>query len=233
MEVTATLDTIGGASWSTDTSEVANDSVQSAQVSDDGRWLGWIDLDNRLHVRDLVAETDAEPVRTRTDSYLVDLASGTGVPLVSDDHGLLLLRRDLPQVLSSEPIWSASAARDRVAVPYPDATMVYDTADREPRLIGEVPGTGVLSPYGDRIASVSADEGDASSTAWLAVPGTDPHALVVDGRPETVAWADDDTVLVSSWLDGAVAVFACEATDAGGGCTRFDVGTPGSLRFAR
>ena len=233
VEVTASWSAGGSDSWSSQPSDLVGGAVSSAQLSDDGRWLGWVDLQARLHVHDLETREDSVPVRLRDDGFLVDLAQGTGTPLVADDHGLLLLRPDNPQVLGTETTWAATAARDRVAVPYERRTFVYDTSGDEARFIGEVPGLGVLSPHGDRVASVSADEGDASRTARLAVPGSQAHALAVDGRPDTVSWADDDTVLVSSWLDGAVAVFACEATDADGGCTRLDVGTPRSLRFAR
>lgn len=206
--------------------------VQSARLSADGRWIGWVDLEERLHVTDLKAGTTAEPVRLRGSGYLVDLAQGTGAALVVDDRGLVLLTEDGSLELpGGSP--EATASRDRVAVPAGSGTVVHDVVRGRAVAVGEVPGFGRLSPYGELVASVSSDEGDASGTAWLAVPGGDPRRLEVGGRPAEVAWADDDTVLVSTWLDGAPAVFGCEVTDPSGSCTRLDVGTADRVTFAR
>lgn len=207
--------------------------VQSAQLSADGRWLGWVDLEERLHTIDLKAGTTADPVQLRGSGYLVDLAQGTGTPLVTDDRGLVLLRPGRPQVVGGGDTWSATASRDRLAVPRGASTVVYDTADGVVHAFDEVPGVGRLSPYGDLIASVSTDDGDEGSTVLLSVPGGVPHELVVPGRPDAVAWADDDTVLVTTWLDGAVTVFGCEATDADGACAPLDVGTQEGITLAR
>ncbi len=95
--------------------------MQSAQLSADGRWLGWVDLRERLHVQDLKAGTDAEPVQLEGSGYLVDLAQGTGAPLVADDRGLSLLTADGPvSVPGSRDAIESGATRERVAVVGPE-----------------------------------------------------------------------------------------------------------------
>lgn len=198
--------------------------LQSAQLSSDGRYLGWIDLDENLHQRDLVAGTTAAPEGTAGSAYLVDIAQGSGVALVSDDRGLV---RYTPQGQEAVPgsTWEATASRELLAVPQERTTLVYRLLEGAGgvRAIDEIPGDGRLSPYGDWVASVASDEGDASSTVWLAVPGEEPVALEVAGRPDQLAWADDDTVLVTATVGRQVALFGCEAATPQAPCVRLDV----------
>ena len=197
------------------------DVVQSAQLSADGRYLGWVDLRDRVHVRDLATGTNADPVRARGSGYLADLASRTGTALVVDDRGLVLHRLSGAQVVLTGDSWDATVAGDRVAVPAPSRTSstIYRVLpDNDVTPLFDVPGSGRLSPLGDLVASVSDDDGDASSTVWLTLPGNDPRRLSVDGRPEAVGWADDDTVLVTTRVDGHAALYGCEATDPTGTC---------------
>jgi len=199
--------------------------LQSAQLSADGRYLGWIDLGEDLHQRDLLAGTTADPVETAGSAYLVDIAQGSGVALVSDDRGLV---RYTPQGERVVPVstWDATASRDLVAVPQERSTLVYRLLDDGTgglRAVGEVPGTGRLSPYGDWVASVANDPDDMSSTVWLAVPGQEAVRLDIAGRPYQLAWADDDTLLVTATVGQQEALFGCEAASPHEPCVRLDV----------
>jgi hypothetical protein len=211
------------------------DVVQSAQLSADGRYLGWVDLQERVHVRDLTTGTTADPVRARGSGYLADLASRTGTALVVDDRGLVLHRPGGAEVVLTGDSWDATIAGDRVAIPDParTGTMVYRIRpDRGIKAVFDAPGTGRLSPLGDLVASVSDDEGDADSTVWLTAPGDEPRRLAVTGRPEAVGWADEDTVLVTTRVDGHAALYGCETTDPTGTCAPLGL-TGGQIDLAR
>ena len=199
--------------------------VQSAQVSADGRFLGWIDLRERLHVRDLRAGTTADPVRGRGSAYLADLGSRTGEALVVDRRGLVLHRRDGAEVVLAGDSWDATVSGDQVAVPNGErtSTVVYRVGENGIDAVLDAPGHGRLSPLGDLVVSVSDDEGDAGSTAWLTAPGQEPRSLAVPGRPEAAAWADGDTALVTTWLDGESALYGCEVSDSTGACAPLGV----------
>lgn len=207
--------------------------VQSAQLSADGRYLGWIDLDENLHQSDLKAGTTAPPAATGGDAYLVDIAQGSGVALVSDDRGLVRYSPDGEKVLQLTG-WAATSTRDLVAVPYEEDTLVYRVVSGGAvRGIAAIPGAGRLSPYGDWVASVASDPGDASSSVWLAVPGQEPMRLEVEGRPSQLAWADDETVLVTTMVGQQEALFGCEAATPSAPCVRLDVDAQSRIDLSR
>ena len=199
--------------------------VTSARLSGDGRFLGWIDGDGRLVVRDLLAGTTTSPVDLPDDSHLSDVAQGSGAALVSQD-GDLVLHRDGGQVVVPTDAdgyeWASTASRDRVAVVDRDAlTRVYDVSSGAAELVGEVPGSGYLSPYGDRVASLVLRPGGAAR-ALLWTPSGASVELPVEGRPVDVAWSGETTVVVVSDLADGSVVQAC---DVGGrpSCRRLPV----------
>ena len=199
--------------------------VTSARLSGDGRFLGWIDGDGRLVVRDLLAGTTTSPVDLPDDSHLSDVAQGSGAALVSQD-GDLVLHRDGGQVAvrtAADGYGQAStASRERVAVVDRDAvTRVYDVSSGAAELVGEVPGSGYLSPYGDRVASLVLRPGGAAR-ALLWTPSGASVELPVEGRPVDVAWSGETTVVVVSDLADGSVVQAC---DVGGrpSCRRLPV----------
>lgn len=222
--------------WTFDRVESGVDGpLQSAQLSADGRYLGWIDLEEHLHRRDLVAGSTTDPVGTAGSAYLVDIAQGSGVALVSDDRGLVRYTPGGEKVLPVDT-WDATASRDLLAIPQERSTLVYrllDDGSGGVRAIGEVPGAGRLSPYGDWVASVANDPGDASSSVWLAVPGREPVRLEIAGRPYQLAWADDDTVLVTATVGQEEALFGCEATSPKAPCVRLDVAAESRYDLSR
>lgn len=189
--------------------------VQSVRLSADGRWLGWIDLEGRLVVRDLEADRTARPRTLPANSYLADLAQGTGAALVSQDGDLVLKDADVEVAVPTARDgygWESSARADRVAVVDRDATTrIYDVSTGAAVLVDEVPGSGHLSPYGDQLVSVHALRGSAEALLWR--QGEEPTPLPVPGRVLEVAWADDDTALVVSSADGSTVVHACDAAD--------------------
>lgn len=218
----------GPGSWSWSDRELVVGPVQSTQLSADGRFLGWVDLAERLHVQDLKAGTTAAPVPLEGSGYLVDLAQGSGTPLVSDDRGLTLLTPDGPlSVPGSRHAWDSSATRELVAVVGPDETLVFRLDQSRVRTLDSVPGFARLSPYGDTLASVDDDR------AWVWPADGERVRLDVPGDASRVAWGDDDTVLVSTFLDRQIGVYACDVATAGEPCAALDVGTPQSVRLAR
>lgn len=206
--------------------------VQSARLSADGRWLGWVDLDERLQVRDLKADQDSTPQLLPPSSYLADMAQGTGAALVSQDGDLVLRTVDGDVAVPTAGDgygWASTASAERVAVVDRDATTrVYDVATGTAALVGEVPGSGYLSPYGDQLATVHSDRGSSQALLWS--PDTEPAPLPVPGRVLDVAWADDDTVLVVSVVGATTVVHACDGGDSG--CTRLPL-TGDRLTLAR
>jgi hypothetical protein len=208
--------------------------VQGAALSPDGRWIGWIDLDGRLTVRDLKAGTSTGPVDLPANSGLSGLAQGTGDALVSEDGDLVLRTPDGPVVIpTAEDGYGAvaQAARDVVALmDRDDRTRIYDVSTGTATLLDTVPGGGVLAPYGDHLVSVSFARND-SSTVLLWSAGGETGPLSVPGRPQAAAWADDDTALVATYDGDATALYACDVATRG--CERLPVDGVEDVTLAR
>lgn len=210
--------------------------VQSARLSADGRWLGWVDLAERLHVLDLKAGAAADPVRLEGSGYLVDIAQGTGDPLVSDDAGLLLRTGDGVVAVPTRgagPAWAATVRRDLVAVADQDATTrLYDVSSGTAELVDSVPGTAWLSPYGQHLVSVSRNGADDGAEAWVWTTDGEPARLGVPGVPRAAGWADDDTVLVTTVVGAETTLVACDVADAGP-CSVLPIEGVTDIRLAR
>ena len=190
--------------------------VQAADLSADGRWLGWIDLDDRLTVRDLKAGTVTDPVDLPRNSSLADLAQGTGAPLVSENGDLVLRTADGPVAIPTPGGYGvvAQATRDLVAVmDRDDRTRIYDVSSGTAELLDTVPGAGVLSPYGDHLVSITVGRDDSSTVR--SGPTGRRRRLPVPGQPQSVAWADDDTALVTTYDGEGTALYACEVAGHG------------------
>ncbi len=189
--------------------------VQGADLSADGRWLGWIDLDDRLTVRDLKAGTDTGPVDVPRNSSISDLAQGTGAPLVSENGDLVLRTPDGPVAIPTPGGYGvvAQATRDLVAVmDRDDQTRIYDVSSGTAKLADVVPGSGVLSPYGEHLVSITLGKTSSRATLWsagegrrLPVPG--PAAVRGLGRRrhspgDDVRRAGDGALRVRGGRDG-------------------------------
>ena len=188
--------------------------VQSAALSPDGIRLGWIDRDGSLTVSNLKDDDSTAPFIQPPNSYLTNLAQGTGNPLVSQDGDLKLLSDSrapvaIPTARDGYGV-VAQATRDLVAVmDRDDRTRIYDVSSGTARLVDTVAGGGVLAPYGDHLVSVDLARDDSSSVLlWTA--GGDTVPLPVPGQPQTVAWADDDTALVTTYDGEGTALYGCE-----------------------
>lgn len=191
--------------------------IQAVEISADGRWLAWLDLENRLFAQDLKGDTVSDPVDVGANSALVDVAQGTGAPLVSEDGDLVLHtaggRVSVPTAEDGYGL-ASTASRDLVAVgDRDDTTRIYDVSSGAAELVGEVRGTGYLSAYGSHLVSVARDPGDASASVLLWAPGQETLRLEVPGVPMEVAWADDDTFVVTSRVDDRTVLLGCEALD--------------------
>ena len=112
--------------------------VQSAALSPDGRWLGWVDLDERLTIRDLKAGTTTDPVILPANSYLANLAQGTGSPLVSEDGDLVLRQQCRRGDRRSQPPGTATESSRRppgdvvALMDRDDRTRIYDVSRARP-----------------------------------------------------------------------------------------------------
>jgi hypothetical protein len=209
--------------------------VQSAQLSADGRWLGWVDTDGRLTVRDLKAGTTDGPTDLPANSYLADIAQGTGNALVSEDGDLALHTATGTVAVPTEADgygWASTASRDLVAVSDRDSrTRVYDISSGTAKLIGTVDGRAVLSPYGDHLVSVVLGDAEPGGV-FLWAPGGKPAPLAVPGSPQSAAWADDDTALVTTFDGEETALYGCEVLR-DGACARLPLDGVEDVTLAR
>jgi hypothetical protein len=193
------------------------DDLQAVALSSDGRWLAWVDLADRLWVDDLEAEGVAEPAELRTNSALTDVASGTGATLVSENGDLVLLtdgnRVAVPTAEDGYGL-AATASGELVAVPDRDGvTRVYDVSSGTAELLDEVPGIGLLSTHGTHLVSVAHDGGDGSGSVLLWTPSGEARNLDTPGVPQEAVWADRDTFVLTSLVDGRIRLLGCDVLD--------------------
>lgn len=190
--------------------------VQSAALSADGRWVGWVDLDEKVTVVDLEAGdqrtwgTD-ELTGTR---YLTDVAQGTGFPLVAEEHGLTLgatdrdIRFDPP---ADGDGWLSTATSARVAVAGWTDSVVYEIGPGEKTELRSFEGTATLSPDGKYLTVLDLNAEPPVFSIWSPAEGLENVDVL--GTPQAAGWADDDTALVATLANGSTRVYACEVSD--------------------
>lgn len=171
--------------------------LQSAALSGDGRYLGWVDLEGTAHRYDLKAD--------RVDFELV-LPEGAGLVdvgadgLLSYDAGRLELRagRVVIEVPTRDDGTGAAAqlAMGHVLVPGRDGrTRLYAVSSGRAEEVTTLDGFGVLGPYAERVATWSLDGGGAGLEVWDGELGA---VTGLTGTPDDARWADEQTLLVTT-----------------------------------
>jgi len=185
--------------------------VSSVALSEDGRFLAWLDIEGTITVRDLKADAVVRTFEAAENSY-VAAVSDRGV-LVSEDGDLVLHTPEGAIPVPTEQGgygWQSDVAGDRVAVMDRDGvTRVYDVSGGVAELEVEVPGSGRLAPYG--AAAVTAHLGGPAVRLWTAGGGLEPLLALDDGEfAESVGWIDEDYAVVTSGSDAGTTVRVCE-----------------------
>jgi WD40 repeat protein len=185
--------------------------VQSVALSGDGRYLAWLDLEDRVTVWDLKADALRQQVQVSRDAAVTSV-SDRGV-LVSEDGDLrMFVAEGVVEVPTqgdgygslSDTMGDFVGVADR-----DDITRIYDVnrPDGQAELVDTVPGTGRLAPYAEAMVSVD------GTTARLFTDG-EPRVLAVEGTPQSAGWLDEDHALVTSAESGGTSVWVCPVADA-------------------
>ncbi len=189
--------------------------TQSVALSSDGRWLGWIGLDDSLTVYDLKAGAVSDHRALPAGSYLASVADRAALVSVEGDLRLLSGSRSVPvPTARSGDGWASDVAGDYVAVADQDGvTRVYDVTAGAADLVTRVPGTGRLAGYGRGVVSVDEDAGEVRLWATGDPAGSAQQLRGVPGQPVAAGWLDEDHPVVTSRVDGGTAVSVCRVAD--------------------
>lgn len=198
---------------------LGNDPVDQARLSKDGTTLGWVDLDNRLHLRRLAETRDfhteqltpaAKLVSVAADSWLLLPAEGQNLRLATTDGSVEL--RALADPSDGEVAGSAIAAEGF------DGVEFFKAPGGEPISTGGVGGLeGALSPDGTiYVAAASEEEIDAGSspdlTVFDALTGKRRETFEPDGLHVTtqVTWTGSNFLMLGGDAT-AERIYECSA----------------------
>ena len=196
--------------------------VQRAWLAKDGRFLAFVDLGNRLHIRPVDGDRDTETVPLMAAQTSVVATDGTR--WVEDEGDRLSLR--LPDQsfeirVMGDPR-SAELAGDALAVHTDRGIALWDLTGAEPRQFSSIDGAvGSLSPDGRAFATGSRGNLAVEITTDGHVWGTKAiDGLGADVEPRAMTWQDDDRFLVLATeaqrrgnhvlFDCSVALGSCE-----------------------
>lgn len=151
---------------------IGDDPVQRAVLSKDRSTIGWVDLDERLHLRRLAEPREfhteqltppAQLASVAEDSWLVLPAPGKPLRLATADDSVELHAQEEPD--------TGEIASRTVAAEGPWGTQFFSVPSGDPINEGAVGGTaGALSPDGSTyVAGASEDEVDQGMSAELLV----------------------------------------------------------------
>jgi len=193
--------------------------VSDVATSGDGAWTAWADVTGHLGTSH-DGTTTTEPL-TGADPGVVDVSARA--VLLREGRRLSLRPRaggaavDVPVAGDGYGVASTTAG-SLVAVPDRDGkTRVYDVRDATARLVSTVAGRGVLSPDGTTLATVRTDRSD-DTEVWVWRDGTQRRLTGLEGRAQDVSWTRDGILLVSSAVDRAEGLWACDVAE--GACGR-------------
>lgn len=200
---------------------VDNDPVQQAVLSKDGSTFGWIDLDDRLHLRRLGEQRDfhteevtpaTKLVAVAADSWLVQPAPEAQLRLTDADGSVELRAKAYPA--DGEIAGSAVVAEGF------DGAEFFEAPSGGPGLTGGVGGReGALSPDGATyVAAASEEEVDHGMTPELTIldAKTGKQRTVIpapDGLHFTkqVTWTGGNFLVVGG-KGNTERIFECSAT---------------------
>ena len=173
--------------------------MQRAWLDKDGRFLAFVDLGNRLHIRPVDGDRDTETVPLLAQQ--TSLVATDGTRWVEDEGDRLSLR--LPDQsfeirVMGDPE-SAELAGEALAVHSNRGIALWDLTGAEPRQFSSIQDpVGSLAPDGRAFATAGSG-GDlavmmsADGHVWStkAIEGLD-----ADVEPQAMTWQDDDRFLV-------------------------------------
>jgi hypothetical protein len=191
--------------------------VQSAHLDKQGLFLGFVDRDDTLHLREMGAETDYETGLVEASDRVLAIDGGRWLTesesegLVLHDHG------SSTQVGTAFPADTAELAGQTLAVGTSDGAEVFEASDGSPRFGGSLGGeVSSLAPGGDVVATATGvqqvDLG-MSVAVWLidAFSGEEvPLAGYDGGAARDIAWVDDDELAVLAGV-GEDELWVCSA----------------------
>lgn len=196
--------------------------VQSAWLDKSGEFLGFVDLDNRLHLRRVDSSRDTASMPLLTAQ--TQLMATDGTRWVEDEGDRLSLRTPEQsfEIISNANPTQAELAGDTLAVHTTTGIEFYDSADGT-RRFGNLGGTtGSLSPDGTTYAAGPNDvERDAGMRPALFVMDTSTgdeqriSGFAADLSAEALAWQNDDDFLVmasSTIRTGNRVLFSCSVS---------------------
>jgi hypothetical protein len=191
--------------------------VQSAHLDKQGLFLGFVDLGDTLHLREVGAETDYESSPVEPTDRVLSIDGGRWMTdsesegLVLHDHG------SSTQIGPAFPAITAELADITVAVGTSDGVEVFEPSDGTPRFGGSLGGeVSSLAPGGGLVATATgAEQSDQgmSVEVWLldAFTGEQAPMRGFDGGPaRDIAWVDDDEFAVLAGI-GEDELWVCSA----------------------
>lgn len=185
--------------------------VESAVLSGDGRYLGWLDLAGTAHRLDLEADQVDLEVGVPRQGGLVDVGADG---LLVYDAGRVELRtaRATVVVSTAEDGSGATAqlAMGHVLVPGRDGhSRLYDVTAGQAELVATMAGFGRLGPYAERVAVLPFDP-DSGRELRVWDGGTVSPMTGLDAVPDAVRWADETTLLVSAHVGSSGVLYTCD-----------------------
>lgn len=210
---------------------IGDDPVQQAVLSKDGSTIGWIDLDDRLHLRRLAEPGEFHTEQLTPSARLVSVAADSWLILPGPKLRLATTEGGVELDAPTYPTGGEVAGRSVAAEGF-DGVEFFEAPSGEPILTGGVGGTeGALSPDGlTYVAAASQDEVEAGSspdlTLYDARTGKRQETLEPDGLRYTtqVTWTGSNFLLVGG--DGkAERIYECSA--AAKACQVLHTGEPG------
>lgn len=206
--------------------DLAGVPVRSAHLDRDGLFLGFVDLDDTMHFREVGADTDYQTSQLDPGETVLGINGGS-YTAYSPSTGLVLHSREdggqsgteftSTQVGTAFPAETAELGDVTLAVGTSDGVEVFDVYGGVPRFGGSLGGAvSSLAPRGDLVATATgADQSEQgmSSGVWLldALTGEQVPMRGYDGGPALdVAWVDGDEFVVLTDSDPGQ-LWVCDA----------------------
>lgn len=198
---------------------LGDDAVQQAVLSKDGSTIGWIDLDDRLHIRKLNETRDLHSEQLTPEGKLVSVSADSWVVEPAQGENLRLATADDSVELDSQADpWRAELAGDTAAVETFEGVQFFAAPGGDPISTGGVGGrVGALSPDGSTyVAAASEEEVDMGMTPELTILDVQTGKRRVIPAPDGlhaatyVVWTGSN-FLVSGGVGDAVRIFECSA----------------------
>jgi hypothetical protein len=176
--------------------------VQRAWLDKSGQFLGFVDLDHRLHVRAVGSDDDLVSTQLSPDDELLAVDSDRW--LTARD-GTVTLHTDAADVAltADAPAFSAEVAGGTVAYEGEDRVDFFDSSDGRHRAGTAGLAVGSLSPDGTRYVGAAGEQqrDTGASDDWYLVDTRTGERQVFAGRPDravatSMTWQDGDRFLV-------------------------------------